>query len=207
MNGDRRFLVHYLQRGYEIRVLHLASGALDAPLHTAGASSRIWGSPWSRVSSADGRFLYTLYVASDGGAMIHVLDTRSATARCIDLPGSGNWDAAATYALVVDPDGRHLWAISPGYGRVVHVDVAADRVVDSYSFHVDAWNRNAGVAALAPDGERIAVTDAYHIWFVDLAARKVVSGPTHVAVALGFSPDQRRLWVVGERSSVTALPV
>jgi len=28
-----------------------------------------------------------------------------------------------------------------------------------------------------------------------------------VTIALGYSPDQKRLWVVGERSSVTALSV
>jgi hypothetical protein len=207
LSGDRLFLVHYLQHGYEIRVLHIASGVLGAPLKDPRASATIWGSPWSRTSSADGRFLYTLYFGPNGGAMVHVLDTRRATARCIDLPGSGSWDAAATYTLVVDPDGRHVWAVSPGYGRVVHIDVAAHRVVDAYAFNVDSWNSNAGLAVMSPDGERIAVTDAYHLWFVELAARRVVTGPTHVAIALGFAPDQSRLWVVGERSRVTALPV
>src|SRR5207244_3877315 len=117
------------------------------------------------------------------------------------------WDAASTYALGVDPDGRHLWALSPGYRRVTHIDVQAHRVVDAYSFHVDSWNSNTVLATMSPDGERIAFTDAYHIWYVELAQRKVVPGPTHVTVALGYSPDQKRLWVVGERSSVTALPV
>jgi hypothetical protein len=60
---------------------------------------------------------------------------------------------------------------------------------------------------MSPDGERIAVTDAYHVWFVELARRKVVEGPTHVAIALGYSPDQRHLWVVGERSRVSSLRV
>ena len=204
LSGDRLFLIHYLGRGYEVRVLHLASGVLDAPLKDPNASATIWGSPWSRVSSADGRYLYTLYIGTNGGSMVHVLDTRRGTARCIDLPGNGSWDAASTYALVVDPDGRHLWALSPGYGRVAHIDVQAHRVVDAYSFHV-SWNSNTSLATMSPDGERIAFSDAYHIWFLELAQRKVVSGPTHVTIALGYSPDQKRLWVVGERSSVTAL--
>jgi hypothetical protein len=206
LSGDRLFLIHYVGRGYEVRVLHIASGVLDAPLKDPNASSTIWGSPWSRVSSADGRYLYTLYIGSNGGSMVHVLDTHRATARCIDLPGNGNWDAASTYALVVDPDRRHLWAISPGYGRVAHIDVLSHRVVDAYSFHVDSWNSNTVLATMSPDGERIAFSDAYHIWFLELAQRKVVPGPTHVTVALGYSPDQKRLWIVGERSSVTALP-
>jgi hypothetical protein len=62
-----------------------------------------------------------------------------------------------------------------------------------------------GAAAIAPDGERLAVADGYHVWFVELAQRKVLTGPSHVALALVYSPDLKRLWVVGERSCVSAL--
>jgi DNA-binding beta-propeller fold protein YncE len=206
LSGDKLFLIHYLKRGYEIRVMHVRSGVLDAPLKDPNASSTIWGSPWSRASSPDGRYVYTLYLGSNGASMVHALDTRNGTARCIDLPGTGNWDAASTYSLVVDPDRRHLWAISPGYGRVAHIDVRAHRVVDSYRFDAQSWNTNTGMAALSPDGERIAVSDGYHIWFVELAQRKVVTGPSHAVLGLGFSLDQSRLWVVGERSKVSAVP-
>lgn len=207
LNGDRLFLIHYLAKGYEIRVLHLRSGVLDEPLKDPNASSTIWGSPWSHVSSANGRFLYTLYVGSNGGSMVHVLDTKLGTARCIDLPGNGNWELAITYTLVVDPDGRHLWAISPGYGRVAHIDVTTHRVVDSYRFNVAYWASNTTLAVMSPDGERIAFSDGEHIAFVQLAKRKVVIGPAHVVVGLGYAPDQSHLWVVGERSRVSAVPV
>jgi hypothetical protein len=208
LSGDKLFLIHTLQRGYEIRLLNLKRGVLArTPLKDPHGSARIWGSAWSRAASAGGRYLFTLYVGSNGGSMVHVLDLRQGTARCIDLPGSGNWAAATTYALVVDPDGRHLWAVSTGYGRVVHIDVAAHRVVDAYRFAPGPRYTNTGVAVLAPDGERIAVTDSYHVWFVELAQRKVVAGESHVAIALGWSPDQRHLWAVGERSRVSSLPL
>jgi hypothetical protein len=207
LNGDRLFLIHYLPKGYEIRVLHLRSGVLDKPLKDPNASSTIWGAAWSHVSSANGRFVYTLYVGSNGGSMVHALDTRLGTARCIDLPGTGSWDKAITYTLGVDPDGRHLWAISPGYGRVAHIDVPAHRVVDSYTFNAPYWNNNTTLAAMSPDGERIAFSDGSHVAFVELAQRKVVAGPAHAVVGLGYAPDQSHLWVVGERSRVTALPV
>jgi len=137
--------------------------------------------------------------------MVHVLDTRNATARCIDLPGTGSWDSAASWALVADPDGRHLWAISTGYGRVAHIDIPSRSVVDAYRFHVDAWNTATGTAVMSPDGERVAFTDANHVWFLVLAQRRVIAGPTHVAIALAYSPDQKHLWVVGERSRLSAL--
>jgi hypothetical protein len=207
LNGDKLFLIHYLKHGYEIRVMHLRSGVLDAPPKDPNASSTIWGSPWSHESSANGRFLYTLYVGSNGGSMVHVLDTKLGTARCIDLPGNGSWELASTYTLVLDPDGRHLWAISPGYGRVALVDVPAHRVVDSYAFNTPYWEHNTTLAAMAPDGERIAISDGSHLAFIQLAQRKVVAGPARAVIGLGYAPDQSRLWIVGERSRVSALPV
>jgi hypothetical protein len=207
LSGDNLFLVRTLPSGNQIRLLRLASGVLERkPLKDPDESATLPGVPWSRTTSADGRYLFTLYVGPNGDAMVHVLDTQAATAHCVDLPGSGDFNAASTFALVVDPDGRHLWAVSAGYGRVVHIDVVAHRVVDAYRFDATrAWNTNFGAAAIAPDGERLAVTDGYHVWFVELAQRKVLTGPSHVALALAYSPDLKRLWVVGERSRVTAL--
>jgi hypothetical protein len=139
--------------------------------------------------------------------MVHELDLARGIARCIDLPGTGDYGAAITWALAPDPDGRTLWAVSAGYGRVVAVDVAAHSVRDAYAFAPAAWTQNGGVAVVSPDGERIAYTDAEHIWVVILAKRKVVAGAVHTAVALAYAPDQRRLWVVGQRSRVSPLPV
>ncbi len=206
LNRDNLFLIRNLKQGYEIRLLEVASGVLEkTPLKDPNGSSTIWGAPWSRLSSADGRYVFTLYVGSNGSSMVHVLDTRNATARCIDLPGTGSWDSAASWALVADPDGRHLWAISTGYGRVAHIDIPSRSVVDAYRFHVDAWNTATGTAVMSPDGERVAFTDANHVWFLVLAQRRVIAGPTHVAIALAYSPDQKHLWVVGERSRLSAL--
>jgi hypothetical protein len=198
--GDRLFLVHRVGSGYEVRVARLPLGGIE-PRSLVAAQ----GSAWSRVSSADGRYLFTLYIGVGGRAMLHLLDTRRGVARCIDLPGSGDLNAALTYTLVLDPEARYLWAVSPGYGRVVHIDVATRRIDDSYRFDSGEWNTTPAVAVMAPDGERIAMTDAYHTWFVGLARRRVLRGPTHVAIALAWSPDQRHLWAIGERSRVSSL--
>jgi len=206
LNRDNLFLIRYLHTGYEIRLFHVGSGVLEkAALKDPKGSSTIWGSPWSRLSSADGRYVFTLYLGPNGGAMVHVLDTRDATARCVDLPGTGSWDSAATWTMVLDPDGRHLWAISAGYGRVAHIDIPSRRVVDAYRFRVNSWNTATATAVMSPDGERIAFTDANHIWFLALAQRRIVTGPSHVAIAMAYSPDQQHLWVLGERSRLSSL--
>jgi hypothetical protein len=88
--GDRIALIDYVNPSdptrYTVRALDTASGRLDPrPIvdpHDRGEKMR--GNPWSRVSTADGRFAYTLY---DGGGtpFVHALDTVHMTARCIDL--------------------------------------------------------------------------------------------------------------------------
>ncbi len=208
LRGSKLFLIKSSSEGYQVRQYDLATHTLAAAaLKDPGESATISGLPFARVASSDGRYVFTLYLGAGGGAMIHELDLVAGTARCVDLPGDGNVGAAMTWALIADPDGRTLWAVNPGYGRVVAVDIAAHRIRDSYTFQRANWTPNPGVAVMAPDGERIAVSDAQHVWFVELAERKVVSAGNHVAIALGFAPDLSRLWLVGERSRVSSLPV
>ena len=208
LRGSKLFLIKSSSEGYQVRQYDLAKNTLAAaPLKDPGEPATISGVPFARVASNDGRYVFTLYLGPGGGAMIHELDLAAGTARCVDLPGNGDFGAAMTWALVVDPDGGTLWAVSPGYGRVVTVDIAAHRIRDSYPFQRASWTPNPGIAVMAPDGERIAVSDAQHVWFVELAERTVVAGGNHVAIALGFAPDLSRLWLVGERSRVSSLPV
>jgi hypothetical protein len=75
------------------------------------------------------------------------------------------------------------------------------------TFDRRTWTANAGVAALAPNGKSLVVTDAQHTWFAALPTLSVRSGPNHVAIAVAFSPDGSRVWGVGLRSRVFSLHV
>jgi hypothetical protein len=207
LRNDKLFLIKQLKFGYQVRLYDLAANRLQAaPLKDPHESSTIWGIPFSRVASNDGRYLFTLYIGEDGGAMVHELDLAKATARCVDLVGDGDFSAATTYALAVSPDARTLWAISPGYGRVLTIDVPAHRVVNAFRFDAGSWTGGgAGMAALAPDGKRIAVTEAEHVWLVDPQARSVTKPVPMTAWGLGFSPDSKTLWAVGARDRATAV--
>ena len=135
LRGDKLYLIKQLKNGYQVRLYDLAAHRLASrPLKDPDGSSTIWGFPFARTASANGRLLFTLYIGSDGGSMVHILDLAHATARCVDLPGDGDFSAATTYALSVSKDGRTLWAVSPGYGRVVTIDVPTHRVVDAFRF-------------------------------------------------------------------------
>ncbi len=208
LDGRNLFLIKQLQNGYEVRLYDLATNTLQRQaLKDPQESALIQGIPFARASSPNGRYLFTLYVGSNGNAMIHELDTAAGSAHCIDLPGVGDFNAAITWAIVPSRDNSTVWAVSVGYGRVVAIDVAAHAVHEHTSFARVTWTSNAGVAAMAPDGKRLVVTDAEHTWFVSLGTFAVRRGPNHTAIALAFSTDGRRVWGVGQRSRVFALRV
>jgi hypothetical protein len=212
LSGSNLYLLRYLKNGYQVRVFDLAQDRLlSRPLKDPHESALIWGSPWARVTSADGRYLFTLYVGGNGGTMIHELDVRSKTARCIDLPGTGDFNSSVSYAMLLSPDGKTLWALSPGYGRVVAIDVVTARVRASFRLTFRPINGADGptssVGTLSRDGKHAAVGTGNDVWVVDLATRRVVLRRGHVALALGFSPDGRTLWGIGQKSRVFSLPL
>jgi WD40 repeat protein len=210
LSGNNLYLLRYFRSGYEIRRYDLAADRLMAkPLKDPRASSKIWGAPWSRVSSQDGRYLFTLYVGSNGGSMVHRLDLRTSTARCIDLPGTGDFSSATTYAMELSHDGKTLWAVSPGYGRVVAIDVRSGRVKVAFRFQRASYTEapTSSVSALSADGSQIAVGVGGELWFVQTAHRTVVKAKPHAALALGFSPDGTKLWAALKGDLVQQLPV
>ena len=197
LRGDKLFLIRYLKAGgYQVRLAHVGSRRLEsAPLKDPHESGTIWGQPFSRLSSADGRYLFTLYIGQNGGSMVHELDLKTAKARCIDLPGTGDYGSATSYALVLSKDERTLWAVSPGYGRVVAIDVVSRKATDAFRISVPQWNLGMGTsAALSPDGQRIALADRQTVAVLGLAERKVVQRDPAKALALGYSPDGATLW-------------
>jgi hypothetical protein len=208
--GDKLYLLRYLHSGYEIVIYDLAADKLSAkPIKDPKASSTIWGIPWVRTESADGRYLFTLYIGGNGGAMVHQLDLKTSAARCIDLQGTGDFNSATTWALELSPNGKTLWAVNPGYGRVAGIDVGSRKVRVAFRFKATSLYENgpvASVSAMSPDGKRMAVAAAGKLLNISLPRRSVTEGKPMAAVALGYAPDGTTLWVVGKGSRVTAVP-
>jgi hypothetical protein len=113
-NGERLYLIQhasitnlnrYLVRAYDLRTDHLLPGAI------ADRTQRNWvmqGSPLSRATSADGRFVYTLYQNPGGYPFVHALDTVRGVAHCIGLPWAGDQTILGTMKLSLADDGRTL---------------------------------------------------------------------------------------------------
>ena len=104
------------------------------------------GSPVSRTKSADGRWVYTLYMNPGGYPFIHALDTVRGVAHCVGLPlrnqsGIGN--------LVMGLHGRTL-AVHWRSGRpFVDVDTATWRVTPAHGGGFDPWWASLAVLPLA----------------------------------------------------------
>jgi hypothetical protein len=79
-SGD---LSHYIVRAYDLRKDRLLPGKIaDRAEH----EETMAGTPITRTTSADGRWVYTLYQKPSGEPFVHALDTVGAVAYCIDLP-------------------------------------------------------------------------------------------------------------------------
>jgi hypothetical protein len=85
------------------------------------------GSPITRVASAGGRWVYTLYTRPGGHPFVHALDAANLRAVCIDLPWRGSQA----------PVWRMKLKLADGQSKlVVHGKQTPRRVIDSRTFRV-----------------------------------------------------------------------
>jgi hypothetical protein len=99
--GRWMYLIHYTSARdllrYEVRAYDLEAGKLLARpvVDPREPDEKMLGTPVTRVTSADGRWAYTLYIRPDEAPFVHALDTARRTAACIDLPSVSDADSAA----------------------------------------------------------------------------------------------------------------
>jgi hypothetical protein len=105
------YFIHYLSERdptrYEVRAfdtegLKLVPGAI---VDRTEPDEEMRGYPVSRVTSADGRYAYTLYDGGGDTPFVHVLDTVAGEAHCVDLDGLGGNNAIHLFRLRRQPGG------------------------------------------------------------------------------------------------------
>lgn len=118
-DGARIYLIQYTSKidptRYVVRSYDVGRGRLDAKpvVDPRNATEQMRGNPMSRVTSRDGRYAYTLYDGDGVHPFIHALDTRDATARCIDFSvprGTNLWLAR----LRLSADGKSVAVVYRG---------------------------------------------------------------------------------------------
>jgi hypothetical protein len=83
-------LTRYIVRAYDLRANQLLPGKIA---DRSDDEKSMAGSAMTRTTSADGRWVYTLYQKPSGEPFVHALDTVGGAAYCVDLPrnaGLGN---------------------------------------------------------------------------------------------------------------------
>ncbi|HEU5244978.1 MAG TPA: hypothetical protein VFU33_11305 [Gaiellaceae bacterium] len=84
-HGATNDVTHYIVRAYDMRTNRLLPGKIaDRSEHEESMA----GYAMTRTTSADGRWVYTLYQKPNGEPFVHALDTVRGAAYCIDLPNN-----------------------------------------------------------------------------------------------------------------------
>jgi hypothetical protein len=140
-DGSRLYLIQHvsqtnLQR-YVVRAYDLAGRRL-LPGRIADRTQRGWvmnGSPVTRATSADGRWVYTLYLNPGGYPFVHALDTVRGVAHCVGIPWRGKQNTLWKLRLSLSaggntlflhwPSGREYLAVTKGTWRITHPAPAA----------------------------------------------------------------------------------
>jgi hypothetical protein len=94
---------HYVVKAVNLRTNKLLPGRI------ADKTQLSWimeGLPVTRISSADGRWVYTLYANPGGYAFVHALDTVGRSAHCVGIPWKGSTDRHWAMRLSLRSDGK-----------------------------------------------------------------------------------------------------
>jgi hypothetical protein len=101
----------YLVRLYDVRARRLAPDPIIDP---AEVGEVMRGTPVTRAASVDGRFVYTLYDGAGTHPFVHVLDTQTRHARCVDfhaLAGYARNGRVNDLRLLLDEDAGTLTVV------------------------------------------------------------------------------------------------
>jgi hypothetical protein len=102
---DTRDYSHYVVRAYDLANHRLLPGRI------ADRTQKGWvmhGQPVSRGTSADGRWVYTLYSNPGGYPFVHALDTVRGVAHCVGIAWPQGKDQGPLWNLLVEPRGQTI---------------------------------------------------------------------------------------------------
>ncbi len=104
-HADRDNLVHYRVRAYDLSAGRLLQRVI---VDKREPDETMVGFAIARATTADGRWVYTLYTRTAGGPFVHALDTNARTAFCIDVPWQGSTEGVWTARLVLSDDEKQM---------------------------------------------------------------------------------------------------
>jgi len=191
--------------------------AVDGKVYFTAEGSKAIG----RYDPAANRVDWLLGTGQDGTHMVALSKDRntiftsniqSGTISIFDRVGAGD-DWRGTIVPVghgaegfdLSPDGKQLWAANAGDGTVSIVDIAAKKVVQTFS--VDAKRSNR--LKFTPDGKRVLISDLTNggLIVVDVATRKEIKRLTLGRSVAGILivPDGSRAYVAATNDNYVSV--
>jgi hypothetical protein len=152
-DGKTLYLINHVDstnsQRYVVRAYDLAAGRL-VPGRIADRTQKSWvmqGYPMARTTSADGRWVYTLYQNPGGYPFVHALDTKRGVAHCIGLPWKGSQNGFYNLRLSLRSNDRTL-AVHWLSGRPwLAVDTSTWKVAQDHRTGLPWLGIGAGCAA------------------------------------------------------------
>jgi hypothetical protein len=153
-DGSTLYLIDHVDetnsQRYVVRAYDLAAGRL-LPGRIADRTQKSWvmqGYPLARTTSADGRWVYTLYSNPGGYSFVHALDTTRGVAHCVGLPWKGSQNGFYNLRLSLRSDDRTL-AVHWLSGRPwFAIDTSTWRVAQDHRTGLPWLGIGAGCAAV-----------------------------------------------------------
>ena len=116
---------HYIVRAYDLNARKLLPGRV------ADKTQRSWvmqGWAVDRVSTAGGRWVYTLYANPGGYPFVHALDTVRGIAHCVGVPWRGDNNEPWSMRLVLHDDRKRLAVNRAGGTGFVAIDLSTWKI-------------------------------------------------------------------------------
>jgi hypothetical protein len=179
-NGRLVYLIQYVApkdpTRYAVRAYDVAHGRLiPGPIidpHEPDEAMR--GFPLTRITSADGRWAYTLYDGGGDHPFVHALDTSGRTARCIDLDSLSAQDLG-TPRLRLDRGGSRL-VLGNGTTPIAFVDTntfaVSERTAEPATGTARATSSDRGIANALLGAAGVAVLLAAGVLTLTLRRRR-----------------------------------
>jgi len=224
-DGHRMFLIQNVNgKQYYVRMYDVAAGKLDPypVVDKNEGGEAMTGIRLSGVPSAEGGWLFSMYVRDHSSPFVHALSLDNPLAFCLDLRGGGYADdgTAMQWALAMSPTGTDLYAANAASGDVARIGmsdgtpriVRAERLAQPGAVAgliktVQAKEVGGNIAVVSADGQTLAIGGTSGIVWVDgqtLSVRHRALSGWPVA-SLGLSPDGKTLYAVSVGGRVAVI--
>ena len=213
------YLIQHLNgREYYVRLYDLTSGSLTSNIvvDKSDGNQAMAGLRLSGVPSADGHWLFSVYVREHEAPFIHALSLDGPFAFCLDLPGRGYADdpAEMQWSLAMSPDGSRVYAVNTATGDLAVMTNGSngaptiDRTARFARSASNAGPTQGANGAVVSGGTLIAGGPAGLTW-IDTSSLKVVdrSIAGWSIPSVGLSPDGKHLYAVSAEGRIAQVTI